>query len=114
MSSTQRRRRAAHSGGAMPIDGGTRIAPASGRGRPPRAQRIAALATVRAGGEHPGVGQVQGFLRRYGYLGAGEVVQEGRLDPPTSAALRRFQRQRQIPETGAFDAATPPGGSGPS
>lgn len=106
MSSTQRRRRAAHSGGAMPIDGGTRIAPASGTGRPPRAQRIAALATVRAGGEHPGVGQVQGFLRRYGYLGAGEVVQEGRLDPPTSAALRRFQRQRQIPETGAFDAAT--------
>jgi hypothetical protein len=88
MSSTQRRRRAARSSGAAPTDGAIRAAGIPGAGRPAHAQRIAALTTVRAGGEHPDVGQVQRFLRRFGYLGEDETVQTGRLDRPTSEALR--------------------------
>jgi hypothetical protein len=111
MASTRRSRRAAHSRGAAPTDvtlteRGRQATSASGSRRPTRAERIAALATVRVGGEHADLAQVQRFLRQFGYLGEDEAVQAGRLDRPTSEALRRLQRQRQLPVTGDFDAAT--------
>ena len=106
MSSTQRRSRTARSGGTAHTERTPGRTPAPGGEGPTRAQRVAALATVRAGGAHADLGQVQRILRRLRFLGADEAVQADRLDRPTSEALRRYQRQRQLPETGDFDAAT--------
>jgi hypothetical protein len=106
MSSTRSDTRPARRKGpatTKPVGDGAMTAPAQPR---PGPRRIRDLPTMRAGEAHPGVVLIQRYLRRFGHLPADEPVQEGRLDGPTAEALRRFQRRRRIPETGAFDEAT--------
>lgn len=46
--------------------------------------------------------KIQNALKEKGYLRSAS----GELDAPTSAAIRRFQRDQQLPETGAPDRET--------
>ncbi|MEW6300840.1 MAG: peptidoglycan-binding domain-containing protein, partial [Thermodesulfobacteriota bacterium] len=51
----------------------------------------------------PAIRQVQGLLHEHGY-DPGRI--DGILGPQTRSALRHFQRDRLLPETGTVDAAT--------
>lgn len=59
---------------------------------------------VHHGQEHPDVAKVQKYLTRFGYLTT--TIEPGRLDQPTSDALRSFQHVYGVEETGYLDPAT--------
>ncbi|MFE7760058.1 matrixin family metalloprotease [Streptomyces sp. NPDC057438] len=66
--------------------------------------KIANVPPVEAGEEVRGLGRVQGFLNRFGYLT--DEYSENRVDDPTSRALERFQEFNGLPATGDFDERT--------
>jgi hypothetical protein len=66
--------------------------------------KIANVPTVGVGEEVRGIGRVQEFLTRFGYL-TGEF-DTNTVDDPTSRALERFQEFNGLPATGGFDEKT--------
>jgi peptidoglycan hydrolase-like protein with peptidoglycan-binding domain len=73
------------------------------RGVPPRAGRPRVPAAPEALLAEGAVGRIQRALAERGYL---EAHREGELDAPTSAALRRFQEDEGLAETGFPDRET--------
>lgn len=58
------------------------------------------------GEKHPAIGDVQQYLRKYGYLSADSTVETGAYDADTVRAVAKFQRKFQLRESGALDDAT--------
>lgn len=63
---------------------------------------IAGAPALRRGDQHPAVGEVQGFLERYGYLRP-EGAEPGVIDEATSQALVAYQRFHGLPESGDLE-----------
>jgi Matrixin/Putative peptidoglycan binding domain len=75
--------------------------PASSKG----AKRFAlTLTKAAAGDEHPEIGKVQKYLTRFGYLSS--VVATGKLDKPTSEAVKTFQTVHGLKPTGNLNPKT--------
>jgi peptidoglycan hydrolase-like protein with peptidoglycan-binding domain len=73
------------------------------KGVPPRADRPRVPASPEALLAPGAVGEIQEALATRGLLGR---YREGELDPPTSAAIRRFQAEEGLAETGMPDRKT--------
>lgn len=59
---------------------------------------------IRANESHTEIGQIQHFLRRFGYLKAG--FEQGLLDNLTQNAIKTYQSYMGIPSTGVLDPTT--------
>jgi hypothetical protein len=73
------------------------------KGVPPRGGRPRVPASPKALLSEAEIGRIQDALRDRGYLGA---HRRGALDDATTTALRKFQRQQDLAETGFPDRLT--------
>lgn len=69
-------------------------------------EKIEALPDLGGGDSHDDFGEVQNYLRRYGYLKPEEPCHAGTLCSDTSRVLTNFQKFFGVETTGTFDAAT--------
>jgi hypothetical protein len=83
--------------------GGGQDATSEERGVPPSGERPRVPASPRALLAPGAVAELQRALRERGLL---RGHQPGELDRPTSAALRRFQQEEDLPDTGMPDRET--------
>lgn len=69
-------------------------------------RKIAALPDLGAGDAHKDLGEVQNFLKRYGYLEYEAPLQAGALDEKTVRALSRYKQRHGLPAMAKLDAPT--------
>ncbi|HBH54692.1 MAG TPA: hypothetical protein DDY91_22645 [Planctomycetaceae bacterium] len=67
---------------------------------------LATLPELGIGEKHAAVGEMQSYLKRFGYLNRNESIKLGTLDDQTIDALKSFQRFLGLDPTGRTDAAT--------
>lgn len=70
------------------------------------AKKIELLPDLEVGASHPDFGEVQNYLRRYGYLTSDQPCKPGELCADTSRVLKGFQEFFGLEPLGSFDGAT--------
>jgi peptidoglycan hydrolase-like protein with peptidoglycan-binding domain len=70
-------------------------------------QKILDLPNLQQGEQHEYLGEVQDYLKHYGYLPKDEhSCTKNTLDEPTCGAVKKFQQFFKLEETGKLDTAT--------
>lgn len=67
---------------------------------------IAAVSLLQKGQKEPAFKRVESFLQRFGYLDRDKHASRGELTPEVSHAIRGYQQQHALPESGEFDEQT--------